>query len=276
MERIKEAVEIAKANRQRRPDPVPVLQDPRNPAAPMQPRPPVVSSYGTVVKLDANHLSENRIIGFDPTNPMARGFEMLRTQVSTKMRDAGFQTIGITSPTPGCGKTVCAVNLAFSMSRLVERSVTLVDADFRKPQIANYLGFKGTNGLESYLAGKIGFEDVALLPESGKSRFKVFPTYRASRDAAEQISSTRMADLVATLRQEDPTGIVIFDLPPVMVVDDVMSFLPHLDCVLLVVASGQTTVSDIVTAERLLGSAHILGTVLNKAEAESQANYYYN
>ena len=52
----------------------------------------------------------------------------------------GWKVLGITSPTPGCGKTLTAINLAFSIARQPDQSVLLVDLDFQKPQVANSLG----------------------------------------------------------------------------------------------------------------------------------------
>ncbi len=84
-----------------------------------------------------------------------------------------------------------------------------------------------------------------------------------------------MSEMVQLLRAQDPAGIILFDLPPVLAVDDVISFLPQLDSVLLVVASGQTTISDIANSERLLGATEIMGIVLNKSEEGAEAGYPY-
>lgn len=114
-----------------------------------------------------------------------------------------------------------------------------------------------------------------MVPEIRKGRFMALPSFNPSRSAAELVASSKMAELVQLLRAQDPSGIVLFDLPPVLAVDDVISFLPQLDSVLLVVASGQTAVSDITTSERLLGSTEIMGIVLNKSEEGGEASYYY-
>ncbi len=53
---------------------------------------------------------------------------------------SGWRVLGVTSPTPGCGKTLTAVNLAFSMARQPDQAVVLVDLDFQKPQVGNSLG----------------------------------------------------------------------------------------------------------------------------------------
>ncbi len=277
MERIKEAVEIAKVNRSRAGEAGQREHTPTRMSAP--PKPFQNNGYtsfgGRSVNLDQKHLKSMRIIADDLVDPRSRGFEMLRTQIFRRTSENNHQTIGITSPTPGCGKTVCVVNLALSMARLQERSITLVDLDLRKPQVAGYMGLPAGPGVDDVLSGRATFEDVVLVPETGHGRFRVLPTFRSSRNAAELIASSQLVEFVQKLRAQDPDGIILFDLPPVLAVDDVISFLPHLNSVLLIVASGQTTVSDITSSERLLGATEIMGIVLNKAEEDVDSGYTY-
>lgn len=277
MERIKAAVELAKANRAGKVNAVPLAN------RTIRTRPSVglgeigdfISGDGSHTQLDPKWLKSMRIVADDVADPRSGGFEMLRTQIFRKMSEGAHHTVGITSPTSGCGKTVCAVNLALSIARLPERSITLVDLDLRKPQVATYLGLSSGPGLDDALRGRAPLEDVVIVPEIGNGRFRVLPTYQPSRNAAEIIASSKMTEIVQMLRAQDPSGIILFDLPPVLAVDDVISFLPHLDSVLLIVASGQTTVSDIANSERLLGSTDIMGIVLNKSEEAVEAGYVY-
>jgi len=277
MERIKEAVEIAKAARSLRGEAVP-----REPKAGRshgtgitKPGGGFVSGDGERTKLDPKHLKAMRIVADDIADPRSRGFEMLRSQVFRRMSEVGHQTIGITSPTAGCGKTVCALNLALSIARLPERSITLVDLDLRKPQIASYLGLSSGRGVDDVLRGRTPLEDIVIVPYIGEGRFRVLPGYHSSRIAAENIASSQMAEMVRRLRAQDPAGLILFDLPPVLAADDVISFLPQLDSVLLVIASGQTTVSDIANSERLLGAAEVMGIVLNKSTEGVKIGYRY-
>ena len=52
------------------------------------------------------------------------------------------------------------------------------------------------------------------------------------------------AVLSSTLTRYRP-NVVICDLPPVWVSDDVMAFLPHVDCVLMVASAGRTKPKEI-------------------------------
>ncbi|MBZ0262576.1 MAG: CpsD/CapB family tyrosine-protein kinase [Hyphomicrobiales bacterium] len=275
MERIKEAVEIAKAARGRLGEALPRETRSRRPEGPGASKTGFVPGGGELSHLDSKHLKAMRIVADDVADPRSRSFEMLRSQVFRKMSEADHQTLGITSPSAGCGKTVCTLNLALSIARLPERTVTLVDLDLRKPQIAGYLGLADGPGVDDVLRGRAPLEDIVVVPEVGRGRFRILPTFHASRNAAELIASSRMAELVGLLRAQDPSGIILFDLPPVLAVDDVISFLPQLDSVLLVVASGQTTVSDIMNSERLMGATEMIGILLNKSEEGAEAGYTY-
>jgi protein-tyrosine kinase len=284
MERIKKAVEIAKANRAR----VLTNDGATPPLRPLGGRNAEIPSIdtaaipqakpiegGTVIRLNKWHLQSNRIVADDGTDARGRSFEMLRTQLIQKMQDTNLQSVGITSPTSGCGKTVCSINLAFSIARLPERSVTLVDLDLRKPQIAGYLGLKTGPSVENLLRGEAKLSDVAVLPEGVQGRLRILPTFRSSRDAAEHMSSTRLRDLINYLKSQDPRTFVLIDLPPVLVVDDVLSFLPNVDTMLVVAASGQTTMTDLVNTERIIGSEKIMGVILNKSEETTGKEDYY-
>ncbi len=289
MERIKKAVELAKANRSKvlghNNIGPPLQREPGTelPNAAAQagqlPQPPLRAARsfdaGVPVKFNKWHLHSNRIVTDDGNDPRGRPFEMLRTHLVQRMQDARMTTIGITSPTQGCGKTVCAINLALTIARLPERSVTLIDFDLRKPQIANYLGLKEGPGIEQLLRGEAKLSEVALIPAGTHGRLRILPAYRTSSEASELMNSNRIRELIAHLRQQDPGGIIMFDLPPVLVVDDVLSFLPNVDCLLLVAASGQTTMSDLTNTDRLVGSDKVIGVVLNKSEDDVIVNPYY-
>lgn len=268
-------MEIAKAARGRLGEVLPREARTRRPDEAGTSKAGFVPGGGGATHLDPKHLKAMRIVADDVADPRSRAFEMLRTQVFRKMSEAHHQTLGITSPSAGCGKTVCTINLALSIARLPERSITLVDLDLRKPQIASYLGLDDRPGVDDVLRGRAPLEDIVIVPEIGRGRFRIIPTYNASRNAAELIASSRMAELVELLRAQDPSGIILFDLPPVLAVDDVISFLPQLDSVLLVVASGQTTVSDIANSERLLGTKEVMGILLNKSEEGAEGGYSY-
>lgn len=83
-----------------------------------------------------------------------------------------------------------------------------------------------------------------------------------------------MRGLLQEIRAGSPTQIVVLDLPPVLAGDDVISIVPHLDCVLLVAAVGFSTVQEIKECSRLLQSTEIVRLVLNKSTEQTTDQYY--
>lgn len=68
---------------------------------------------------------------------------------------------------------------------------------------------------------------------------------------------------------------MLFDLSPLGVADDTISFLQHVDCVLLVAAAEQTTIKEIDAAEREIASySNVLGVVLNKCNYPGETYGY--
>jgi protein-tyrosine kinase len=224
--------------------------------------------------LDSAHLQSKRIISHDITDRRSRSFDMLRTQVLQSMDLKGWRTLAITSPTPACGKTLTALNLALSIARQPERSVLLVDLDFRKAQVAACLGLTCDGGVLSVLEGKVKLSDAIIPARVDNLQFTVFPT-AATIASSELISSRAMAAMLGVIRSEYQSQIIVLDLPPILSGDDVIAILPQIDCVLFVAAVGTTTVSQIKECNKHLQSAEIVRIVLNKVP-ETNANYHHH
>lgn len=274
MERIREAIERAKASRG------PGGAEPGETAVMEAPPPKVALETesrplpSTPAVLDRRHIEAMRVFAFDAADPRSTSFDMLRTKVVQTMADRGFQTLIVTSPRGGCGKTFTAINLALSIARQPDRSVVLVDLDIRKPQVASCLGLKPGLGLLDVLKGNADLSEALVSPDLGGPRFLVLPGQRAPHHLSEVLVSRELKDLVSHLKSQDPSNIVIFDMPPVLATDDVMAFLPQADAVLLVAAVGSSTTAEIAECEQNLEYANLLGIVLNKS-TELNKRYYY-
>ena len=129
MERIKEALEKARQERQIRQGGEPV---PAQPADEVAPAGTGVSQTQTITVDDAV-LRENRIVtGIEP-GPFTEANNMLRTQVLQRFKENNWNVLAVTSPGEAEGKTLTAINLAISIAREVDYTVLLVDATLRHP-----------------------------------------------------------------------------------------------------------------------------------------------
>ena len=226
------------------------------------------------VKVPPEVLRQNRIIAGTPKAPWANAYKILRARVLQKLREGGnLNTLGITSATPGAGKSLTSSNLALSMAMEVNKTVLLVDADLRRPMVHNYFGLEPKYGLSDYLTRGVPIEEMLINP--GIGRFVILPAGRPIENASEMLSSPRMGDLVEELKSRYRSRYVIFDLPPMLVVDDVLSFAPYIDASMLVVEEGKSKQEDITHCVELLRDMNLIGTVLNKSTETSTSYYSY-
>lgn len=224
-----------------------------------------------IVPLWTEHLERNRIVAYNKNSNMGRAFDLLRTQVLNIMEENGWRTLAITSPTPEAGKTVLAINLAMSIAHHTTKTALLVDFDLRRPKVGACLGLSMEKSLNEFLAGEAELADVLVNPTL--PRFVVLPTREPIPLSTEVLSSPVVSHLISDLRERYNSRIVIFDLPPLLSSDDVITVLPKFDCVLLVVANGMNSKKEIEECLHHLGTANLIGTVLNKGEPPNRSYY---
>jgi Mrp family chromosome partitioning ATPase len=199
-------------------------------------------------------------------------YRILRTRILQRMQTQGWHSIGVTAAGVGEGKTLTSINLALALARDARTWVFLVDLDLTRPKVATYLGMRFDKGLSDYLAGDARFEDIVY--DFGVERLAVIPNVQPLRHSSEFIGSPQMQELCSSLAAEVPRRIVVFDLPPVLMTDDVMKFAPNMDCTLCVVSEGVTARDVLQKAKEVLDEMNLLGVVLNRS-TETGKNYYY-
>lgn len=224
--------------------------------------PPIVYSSTRVVECSEEEFRNQRIVaGFDG-GPFVEGYKLLRTQVLHRLRENGWNVLGITSPNPGEGKTLTAVNLAITLAMEASQTVLLVDADLRKPTVHRKFGLGKAKGLADVLLDEVPLEETLFHPAVG--RLVVLPGGRPVLQPAEALTSPRMTALLDEMKHRYESRIIVFDLPSVLGCSDVLAVGPSLDALLMVVSEGVTGRHDLeASITRLKGAVPILGTVLN-------------
>ena len=234
----------------------------------------IVRSRTRVLPVSEQTLDRHRIVTALTAPSLAKdAYRMLRTRVSQRLRSNGWNSLCVTGPLQGAGKTVTATNLAVSLAMEPQRSVLLVDLDLRRPSIHEYFGYRPEVGISSYLFEGVAIEDILFSP--GIERLVVLPGCENISDSSEVLGSSRLLELAEELKNRYSDRIVIFDMPPLLAVDDALAFSPNVDAVLLVAENGATTEDDLRRAVDCLSNVPILGTVLNKSEGTSSDKYYY-
>src|ERR1700722_13625011 len=266
MDSIRQAVDLARAGTLQGQETRPLAQGTANTIDPQ------IKDF----ELSPAHLESTRIVAGGITDRHGRYYDMLRTQVLQAMDKNSWQFVAITSPTAGCGKTVTASNLALSIARLPERSVLLVDMDLQKPKITEYLGINRTEGLISVLDGRATLLSTIVRARLGRTEILVLPCEPCKSGSAERMASKTTSTLLQSIKREFRSRIVLFDLPPLLIGDDVISILPQMDAVLLVAGVGTTSVSDIKECQKHLQNTPVVRVLVNKVTetADSYHSYY--
>lgn len=227
---------------------------------------------------DPARLMKNRIMAV-AGGVQSVPFDMMRTKVIQQMRANGWKRLAITSPTPSCGKSTIALNLAFSLARQSELRTVLAEIDLRRPTLAATLGLRGKlgdrPGFARVLEGQADFRDCALRYGHGLA-FAI--NDGPVRSPAELLHGSAVGPALAAIEAEYAPDLMLFDMPPMLVSDDVMAFLNQVDAVLLIAGAETTTIKEIDSCERdLAAQTNVMGVVLNKCNylgPEASYNYY--
>ena len=226
-----------------------------------------------IVSLDLHELSLRKVVAFDGYDIRSRPFNLLRTRISKIASARGARLIGLTSATPGEGKSFLSLNLAASLAQLAESPVYLVDLDLRHASIAEQLGLEVERGVSDFLKGTVtALTDIGM--RINDLPLVVFPT-RVESKSAHYLARDTFARLIDMLRKVEPSPIVVFDLPPVFANDDAMICAEALDGYVLVVNSGKTNRRQIMDSIEMLQPAPCLGTIMNRYEGGVLDPYGY-
>jgi protein-tyrosine kinase len=235
---------------------------------------PAVRIRPATISLDRESCRERRLLVGDDEGDSAAvaAYRMLRTRLLHRARMNQWVTIAVTSAGQNDGKTLTALNLAFSMAREKSREIILLDMDMRNPSVCRTLGVQPPRQLRDYL--ELGGDAQNMFFSVGNENLLLSGNTVPTEDASELLSSPRFDQLIADLKQGTVNPVVLIDLPPVLITDDALVVAPKIDAILVVASEGLTSRADLSKALALLSEFPIAGVVLNRA-AETAPGYEY-
>lgn len=226
-----------------------------------------------------NILRRQNLLGPDISFAASEAYKLLRTKILFSFADGKrCRVIGVSSALAGEGKSLSAVNLAYSLSQM-EKKVLLIDCDLRRPSVAAKLGIQRDPGLSNYLTFQSELEEVIQpcgIPNE-ENAFQVIASGLIPPNPVELLSSQRMSNLLQMLRQE--YDYVLLDFPPVGEVSDALSMAKVIDGALLIVRQNYCDRNVFYNVVRQFGymQAKVLGVVYNCANDGNglYKKYYY-
>jgi protein-tyrosine kinase len=201
----------------------------------------------------------------------AAAYRMLRTRVLQRTRSNRWSTIGVTSPGPGEGKSVTALNLAVAFAREGNSTVFLLDLDMRNPKVCEYLGVVPPVDINACFTGEARPEDVLF--SIGIDHLVLAGTRTPTTEASEFLATEHLEGLFDYIRQIAPDPLILVDLPPLLSTDDAIIVAPKVDAVLLVLTEGKSRRDNAQKALDVLADFKLAGIVLNKSHS-TVSDYY--
>jgi capsular exopolysaccharide synthesis family protein len=229
-------------------------------------------------------LRESRSLSADANSPErlppedAEAFRMLRANLRYFNVDHDNRSIVITSPGSGEGKSTVAWNLASAAAEAGGR-VLLIEADLRRPSLAERHRLSAGQGLSGVLAGQANLDGAAhTIPldqptsTGSQASFDVLLAGPLPPNPSDLIESAQMARLLQSAERRYDT--VVIDTPPATVVSDTAPLLKQVSGVLVVSRLGQTTRDSARHLHHHLEhlGAPTLGVVVNGVSA--RGGYY--
>jgi succinoglycan biosynthesis transport protein ExoP len=207
-----------------------------------------------------------------PHGAEAESYRTLRTDVQFLGVRGRSLSLVVTSAKPAEGKSTVAANLALALAEAGTR-VVLVDADLRRPSVAETLGLEGAAGLTSLLIGKAGLDDV--LQRFGDGGLQVLTSGPVPPNPGELLASPAMADLIAEL--EERFEVIIFDTAPLLPVTDARILAQACSGTLMVASARALRRHELRDALSLLQrvDARVVGVVLTHVRRRPSEVYTY-
>ncbi len=207
---------------------------------------------------------------------IVEGYKLARTNIVFTLSSGRSNCFAVTSWSKGEGKSTATTNLAISFSKM-DKKVILLDADLRRPNVANLLNVNNKVGLTDHLSSLASYEDVIVkdvLPNLDVVTCGTIPP-----NPSELLGSEEMARFIEKIK--DSYDYVIFDTPPVGVVADALLLNQYILGFVAVVRENVTTHKDIENLVQNITLAHSkvigfikVGCSLNDEKYTKGGKYY--
>jgi capsular exopolysaccharide synthesis family protein len=218
---------------------------------------------------DALPFSPLFVVARDPASIAAEQYRLLRTRLEGRENAGRTQVLVVTSPRIGEGKTVTSANLALTMSQEFQHKVLLLEADLRRPMLAELFGAPPGPGLVDVVTGTATIDD-ALIMVPGQQLF-LLPAGSGAARSTELLASTSMQRTLDMLRSRFDR--IVIDTPPMTLADThVLARLA--DGLLIVVRSGVTPRPAVERALAAVDRRRLVGIVLNEVDEKPDAYAY--
>lgn len=233
----------------------------------------------------------------DPQSLFAEVARSIYSEVRALRPRAASQSVLITSPLPGDGKSVVALTLAAAAVALGRRAVVLdldlrragilqrIQRDIKSPELMDVV--RGTVDIKALIGpgpartpegiAADGPDDHDLIEEPASaepmSRFALLSSSEPVAEPSAVLGSARFHELVADLKER--YDLVVVNAPATLAVRDARSMCDYTDDTLVVARWGHTTIDQMRATLEMLGTGKVRGCVYDQVDYAEHARRRY-
>jgi capsular exopolysaccharide synthesis family protein len=191
----------------------------------------------------------------------AEAFRRLRTNIFSPNQNKDIKSLLLTSTVPADGKSTIVANLALSVAQ-GDKSVAVIDADMRRPELHSVFELSNDRGLSNFLRENASLSDV--LQKTKYPGVQLISSGPRPSNPTELLDSPQMKSLIQQL--SDQFDVVLLDSPASLSVTDPAVLAPQADGVLLVVRHGWVRRETLKDTLRHLNhvNARFVGIIANR------------
>lgn len=253
---------------------------------------PVFGMFPELSEGISTNLRESPVIA-EPHSIFAEVARSVYSEIRSLMPLNQSQSVLVTSPMPGDGKSVTALTIAAAALTMGKRAVILdldlrrsgilqkIQQDMNAPELFDVI--RGSVDLHALIAPPDDNDELLL--ESGfeimhqpdadimLSRFMLLSASQPISEPSSILNSSRFHQMVLDLKKQ--FDIVIVNAPAVLAVRDARSMCDYTDDTIIVVKWGETNIDQVRATLELLGSGNVAGCVFNHVDYADHARRKY-
>ncbi|MCH8124242.1 MAG: AAA family ATPase [Bacteroidetes bacterium] len=244
------------------------------------------------MEVDGQRLSTSLVSLVNPISAASEAFRSVRTFTQFSQLDKNVQTMLISSPGMGEGKSTTAANLAIVMAQ-AGRKTLLIDADLRRPQQHRLFGLNRESGLVELISnGKTVDEaswktfvdnlfvltahhSVGNSQENVDSEGEGENGHLVISNPSELLGSHGMDEFLKIVKGSFDT--IIFDSPPVLAATDAALLSTKCDATIVVARTGYTKEGELDYTMEAFNDvgAKVMGVILNAFDISMAYGHKY-
>ncbi len=218
--------------------------------------------------------TNNSLVAFsDPDSSTAEQYRKLKTIILQKTKQEFQNTILVTSAVSGEGKSITCGNLAIMLAREYGQTVLLIDGDFRRPALKDYLGLEATLGLAECLDD--GIDVGKAIVKTGLPNLSFLPAGKKVANPAELLSSMKMKELLAEMKHRYQDRYIIIDTSPALLFAETQALATMVDGVVAVIKEGVASLQEARDMLDIFKGSSVLAVVYNDVSIASMNGNYH-